>query len=144
MDIEILHERLSAAEGALLKLDGRIDELAQLPGAVADRLALLEETLNECKTTLLTLTTQQTETEEAIAAAALVEAEANAAAAVAEAEIQQTIAEQIAEPLPPLETEETEEVTDEEVTEMEPEPEPASAANEQPSMNWLEKLLVIR
>src|SRR5689334_329323 len=107
MDAEIFHDRLSAAEGALIKVDERLDALNNeeaLAEAVA-RIASMEETLTECQSQLQMLVQSQQETAARIAEAQAAAAEAEAAEAEAEAEAAVAIAEALSEEQEPLEPE---------------------------------------
>ena len=146
MDAAILHERLAAAEGAIIKTDERLDALendeqaddhAQALIACDARIAALEETLTECLNRLQELTSQTATTEAEIAEAEADVAQAEAAVAVAEA----LEAQAEAEPEPEAEML---------VEEIPPEPEPENPsesevgpASSSRSPNWLERLLAL-
>lgn len=146
MDAELLAAQISTLQEAIVRLDGRIDAMA-VPAAAATetnaeyetRLEALEREHAECQTQLQTLARLT----EQLAAAEVREAEAEADAAEAEAEIAQEIAADLAQAEPVTE----EEVSLEEVTELEPEPPNESGGSDgqrQNSSNWLEKFLVLR
>jgi uncharacterized protein YPO0396 len=143
LDAIILHERLAAAEGALLKLDERLDAAnpAEAISAVDARISVLEEKLTQCLSELEKMAASSSET--AIAAVAIAEAAADEAEARAdEAEALAAVAAMETEPEPEPELE----LTEAEVLEVEPEPESAGAADpaNSKSPNWLERLLVLR
>ena len=151
MDLEILSQRISLVEEQLLKLDGRLDELAgRVPTeGLEARLTSLEEKLGLCLERLEaiaspTLTPTEAAAVEAILEAEVREAEAEARQAEAEAEISEQIAENLSEPIAEIPEEGSEE-TSEEVTELEKEPaESAAVRNEEKQSNWLERFLVAK
>lgn len=140
-----MHERLAAAEGAIIKTDERLDALendeqsddhAQALIACDARIAALEETLTECLNRL-----QQMETAQAEIAVVEAEAEvAEAEAEIAQAEAITAMVEAEQEAIVPEET------VSEEVTELEPEPESENEGGPEnnQSSNWLERLLTLR
>ena len=146
MDAELLAAQISTLNEAIVRLDGRIDAMLasqtednQDASAYDARLAALEQEHAQCQAQLQTLISAT----ERIAEAEAREAEADADAAEAEAEIAQEIAADLAQAEPVTE----EEVSSEEVTELEPEPPNESGGSDgqrQNSSNWLEKFLVLR
>lgn len=142
MDTIILHDRLAAAEGALIKLDERLDEQPDPTPAIAALAAEvndLKEQLAQCIATLTEMSNSTTSEEATVAEAVAIEAQAEAAEALAEA------AEAVAEAAILTTMEETEETDG--VMELEPEPSPEpenGAALESPQATWWEKFLAVR
>lgn len=142
MDAEILHTRLAAAEGAIIRIDERLDALTgdERPEQHAEalttheaRLSSLEETLTQCISRLETMENTAPEAEAAIAQAEAVEAEAAA---------EQSQAEALAVLLTEAEPEPEAELAVEEIA---PEPESENEGGpEKPRSNWLENLLALR
>jgi predicted nucleic acid-binding Zn-ribbon protein len=141
MDAAILHERLAAAEGAIIAIDERLDKAGE-PDEVpiiqatllaeGARITALEEALAECRNEIAQ---SQAQIAEAMARTAEAEAtEAEARADEAEALVAMTSE--------PSTLEETEEMALSEVEEIPSEP-AESAAPERKS-NWLENLFVLR
>ena len=143
MDAAILHDRLAAAEGALIQIDERLDAMADPDGraALEARLTSVEGTLSECQSQLQTLVLQAQETAARIAEAQAAEAEAEAAEAEAEAEAAEAIAEALSVEQEPLEPE----VAEGTVEEIEPEPESeGDVPANQKSPSWWENLFALR
>ena len=147
MDAEIIGDRLAAVEAAVLNEDERIDALESGEGVEAqvgaleahnDRLAMLEEKLAECLAKLEAMeTSKSSETEVVVALAEAETARAEAETASAEAIVAMVEAEQASLM--------TEELPEETVEEIEPEPESESAAvQERTSGNWFERLMALR
>jgi len=146
MDAVILHERLAATEGALIKIDERLDaqgDTAAVIAAQSERIASLEENLSQCleriETLLTTQQNQSAEAETARAEAEVARAEAEAAEAEAAALALALAAEAEAmEPEPEAGI----------VEEVEPEPESDGdgPASQQPpaSSKWWENILALR
>lgn len=146
MDIAIIHDRLAAAEGAILKTDERLDALeederlndhAEAHIAHDARLTALEGSMMSCFEQLQSLQSQvavneQTvaEAELAVAVAEAEEARSEAIEALAEAAI---AAEETGEPEMAVEEIEPEQKT-----------ESPAVAEEQKQGNWLENLLAMR
>lgn len=136
-DAEILHERLSATEGAVLQTDERIDDLEEtVEEAVTDTITLQERIL-ACLERLETRleTSNSSETEELRTRIAELERE--------QEQLEESVedAQEEPEPLPIVETMDLEaEVIPEEV---EPETESASG-DESRKVTWWEKILTVR
>ena len=141
MDAEIFHDRLAAAEGAIIATDGRLDALEndeESAAALATcqaRITSLEESLTLC---LERLQTSETTLAEALTRIA----EAQAQEAEAQAEATEAIAEAIADEQEAVV--ETEELADEAITELEPEPESDGEGPESNQPSWWEKLFTLR
>ncbi len=137
MDAEILSDRLSATEDAVIKLDERLDEEEETPADAPleplldheGRIATLEARLDECLNKLQTL--EVTATTAIVEATVAQEAAADAEALALEA--------QFTEPEP-----EPEETLETEVQEVEPEPESDAGAQEKPKLKWWESMLTLR
>jgi chromosome segregation ATPase len=146
MDAAILHERLAAAEGALITIDERLDALTNDEQgeihsdailSLDNRLSACEETLQSCLEHLSALQTQIASTEQTIAEAEV---------AVAEAEKTEAIAEALEAVAEASENTSQDLMLSEEIAEVEPEPESegeAVPANSK-SPNWLERFLVLQ
>lgn len=147
MDAEILHARLAAAEGAIIKTDERLDalETSEQAGDHADalvahdeRLTACEEVLQACLTKLQSMEATASETEARVAEAEAVVAVAEAQEAQAEAAVAVAEAEMAA-------AEDTETPLVEEIPTQEPESEgEAGPASKPKSSNWLERLIALR
>jgi chromosome segregation ATPase len=140
MDAAILHDRLAAAEGAIIATDGRLDALenSEEHAAALARITSLEEQLTVC---LERLQTSETTLADAVARIA----EAQADEAEAQAEIAEAQAEMVTEIPEPVALEETsEETADEEITELEPEPESDGEGPESNQPTWWERLFTLR
>ena len=143
MDAAILHDRLAAAEGALIQIDERLDAMADPDGAAAleARIASLEGTLSECQSQLQTLALQTQETAARIVEAQAAAVEAAAAAAEVEAESAAAIAAALSTEQEPLEPE----LAEGTVEEIEPEPESdGDGPVNQKSPSWWENLFALR
>lgn len=142
MDAAILHERLAAAEGAIIAIDERLDKAGENDAvpiieaallAEGARITALEEALAECRNEIAQ---HQSQIAEAMARTA----EAQAAEAEAQADEAEAMASLVADTA--SETTEEPELTTEEVEEIPSEPS-ESAAPERKS-NWLENLFALR